>query len=97
MPSSYNASASDSESETSHGEILSTLLCVPTKYCAIIPLHTLSVTQLLDFNLPANLETDLSTTSIIFSQEFPMVQFPTDFVSQSVPTFSTATASSIYG
>ncbi|KAG2116151.1 hypothetical protein DEU56DRAFT_761610 [Suillus clintonianus] len=49
------------------------------------------ITQLLDFNLPANLETDLLTTSIIFSQEFPMVQLPTDCVSQSVPTNSTAT------
>ncbi|KAG1868447.1 hypothetical protein F4604DRAFT_2020782 [Suillus subluteus] len=61
-------------------------------YCAIIPLHTLSVTQLLIFNLPANLETNLSTTNIVFSQESPMVQLPADFVSQSVPTFSTATA-----
>jgi hypothetical protein len=55
-------------------------------------LHTLSVTQLLVFNLSTNLETNLSTTNIIFSQESPMIQLPANFVSQSVPTFSTATA-----
>jgi hypothetical protein len=63
MPSSCDAS--NLESETGHSKILSNLLCVPTKYCAIIPSHTLSVTQLLVFNLTANLKTNLLTIALM--------------------------------
>ncbi|KAG1746684.1 uncharacterized protein EDB91DRAFT_1267269 [Suillus paluster] len=47
-------------SKTSREEILSDLLCVPVKFCAIVPSRTLSVTQLLVFNFPTNLETNPS-------------------------------------
>ncbi|KAG1798386.1 hypothetical protein EV424DRAFT_1332925 [Suillus variegatus] len=68
------------------------LLCIPSKFQAIVPSRTLSVTQLLIFKFPASLETNPSCTSIVLSQEPPKVQLPADFISQSVPAFSTATA-----
>ena len=68
------------------------LLCIPSKFQAIVPSRTLSVTQLLIFKFPASLETNPSCTSIVLSQEPPKVQLPADFISQSVPAFSTAMA-----
>ncbi|KAG2745061.1 hypothetical protein P692DRAFT_20877321 [Suillus brevipes Sb2] len=68
------------------------LLCVPSKFQAIIPSRTLSVTQLLVFELLASLKTNPSCTGVVLSQEPPKVQLPADFISQSVPAFSTATA-----
>ncbi|KAG1837854.1 hypothetical protein DFJ58DRAFT_734143 [Suillus subalutaceus] len=67
------------------------VLSVPAQF-SIAPSGSLSVAALLLINLPTVLENSASAARIVFSKQSPLLQLPTDFVSQPVPPFQTASS-----
>jgi hypothetical protein len=61
------------------------LLRIPTSMQPTIPSQTLPVAQLLDINLCASLDCNLSPDTIIFSTNPPLLSLPNDFTAWSIP------------
>ncbi|KAG2741204.1 hypothetical protein P692DRAFT_20652478, partial [Suillus brevipes Sb2] len=58
---------------------------IPTSMQPTIPSQTLSVTQLLNIDLCASLDCDLSSDTIVFSTNPPLLSLPNDFTAWSIP------------
>jgi hypothetical protein len=70
---------------------LQDVLSIPAPF-SIAPSGQLSVAELLLLNLHTVLENDALATRIIFSKNSPLLELPTDFASQPVPPFQTASS-----